>query len=135
MAKETGLGWTTCSVDDSAGAVKTIINDITNISFATPRGVQDVTGIDKSAIERLLLLADASVDSNGVFNDAVDQSHDVFKTVPSTSVVRTVTLTVSGQTLAGEFLFSDYALTRAADGSFTWSAPGALADGTVPTWA
>ena len=105
------------------------------MSFATPRGVQDVTGIDKSAIERLLLLADASVDLNGVFNDAVDQSHDVFKTVPSTSVARTVTLTVSGQTLAGEFLFSDYALTRAADGSFTWSAPGALADGTVPLWA
>ena len=135
MAKETGLGWTTASVDDSASAVKTIINDITNMSFATPRGVQDVTGIDKSAMERLLLLADASVDLNGVFNDAVDQSHDVFKTVPSTSVARTVTLTVSGQTLAGEFLFSDYALTRAADGSFTWSAPGALADGTVPTWA
>jgi hypothetical protein len=135
MAKETGLGWTACTVDDSAAAAQTIINDFTNISFATPRGVQDVTGIDKSAMERLLLLADASVDLNGVFNDATDQSHDVFKTVPSTSVARTVTLTVSGQTLAGEYLFTDYALTRAADGSLTFSAPGVLADGTVPTWS
>lgn len=135
MTKETGLGWTAATVDDSATAPQTIINDFTNISFATPRGVQDVTGIDKSAMERLLLLADASVDFNGVFNDAANQSHDVFKTVPSTSVVRTVTLTVSGQTLAGEYLFTDYALTRAADGSLTFSAPGVLADGTVPTWA
>jgi hypothetical protein len=135
MAKETGLGWTAASVDDSSNAVKTIINDLTNISFATPRGVQDVTGIDKSAMERLLLLADASVDLNGVFNDATDQSHDVFKTVPSTSVARTVTLTVSAQTLAGEYLFTDYALTRAGDGSLTFSAPGVLATGVVPTWS
>ena len=135
MPKESGLGWTAATVDDSAAAAQTIINDFTNISFSTPRGVQDVTGIDKSAMERLLLLADASVDFNGVFNDATDQSHDVFKTVPSTSVARTVTLTVSGQTLVGEYLFTDYALTRAGDGSLTFSAPGVLADGTVPLWA
>lgn len=97
--------------------------------------MQDVTGIDKSAMERLLLLTDFSVTPNGVFNDATDFSHDVFKTVPSTSVARTVTITVSGQTLANEVLFTDYALTRAADGSLTWTAPGVLADGTVPTWS
>ncbi len=135
MAKETGLGITTLSVDDAASAVKTIINDITNFSFATPRGVQDVTGVDKSAMERLLLLADASVQLNGVFNDATDQAHDVFKTVPSTSVARTVTLVVSAQTLPGEYLFTDYALARAGDGSLTWTAPGVLATGVVPTWS
>ncbi len=135
MSKETGLGWTAASVDASDTTVKTIINDLTNISFATPRGVQDVTGIDKSAMERLLLLADASVDLNGVFNPAADQSHAVFKTVPSSSVARTVTLTISSQTLAGEYLFTDYALTRAGDGSLTFSAPGVLATGVVPTWS
>ena len=62
-------------------------------------------------------------------------SHDVFKTVPSTSVARTTTATVSGDTLAGEILYTDYSLTRGADGSLTWTAPGVLADGTVPTWA
>jgi len=136
MAKETGLGITTLSIDDSGATARAIINDITNFAVSTPRGVQDVTGVDKSAMERLLLLADASVQLNGVFNDAANVSaHDVFKTVPSTSVARTVTLVVSAQTLAGEYLFSDYALTRAADGSLTWTAPGALSDGTVPTWA
>lgn len=129
------MGWTTLSVDSSAGAVKAIKNDITNFAFATPRAVQDVTGVDKSAIERLLLLADFSIALTGVFNDATDMSHDVFKTVPSTSVARTVTLVVSGQTLANECLFTDYSLTRAADGAFTFAAPGVLSDGTVPTWA
>jgi hypothetical protein len=135
MAKESGLGWTTLSVDDSAGAAKDIRNDVTNFTFSTPRGVQDTTGVDKSAIERLLLLADFSITLNGVFNDAADQAHAVFKTVPSTSVARTVTLTVSGQTLANECLFTDYNLTRAQTGELTFTAPGVLSDGQVPTWS
>lgn len=134
MAKESGLAWTTCSVDDSAGTARDIRNDITNLEFATPRAVQDVTGIDKSAMERLLLLADFSITLNGVFNDAANASHDVFKTVPSTSVARTVSLTVSGQSLANECLFTDYPLSRADDGALTWAVPGVLSDGTVPTW-
>lgn len=135
MAKENGLGWTTLSVDDSAGSAQAIKNDITNLAISTPRAVQDVTGIDKSAMERLLLLADASITLNGVFNDAAGASHVVFKTVPSTSVARTTTATVSGQTLANELLYTDYQLTRADDGALTWSAPGVLADGTVPAWS
>jgi hypothetical protein len=135
MAKESGLGWTTLSVDNSAGTVKDIKNDVTSMDFATPREVQEVTGVDKSAMERLLLLADFSIDLNGVFNDATDKSHDVFKTVPSTSVARTVSLAVSGQTLNNEVLFTDYAFTRGEKGELTWKAPGMLADGTVPTWS
>lgn len=135
MAKESGLGWTTLSVDDSAGSPQVIKNDVTNFEFATPRGVQDVTGVDKSAMERLLLLADFSITLNGVFNDAANFSHAVLKTVPSTSVNRTVSLAVSGQTLANECLFTDYSLNRGDDGSLTWQAPGVLSDGTVPTWS
>lgn len=135
MAKESGLGWSTLSVDDSSGTPRDIRNDVTNFQFAMPRAVQDVTGVDKSAMERLLLLADFSITLNGVFNDAANASHSVFKTVPSTSVARTVSLGVSGQTLANECLFTDYNLTRAQDGSLTWSAPGVLSDGTVPTWS
>lgn len=135
MAKESGLGWTTLSVDNSAGSVNAIKNDVTNFQFATPRGVQDSTGVDKSAIERILLLADMSVTLNGPFDDGANLAHDTFKTVPSTSVARTTTLAVSGQTLAAELLYTDYSMTRAQDGSLLWTAPGVLADGTVPTWA
>jgi hypothetical protein len=122
-------------VDDSAGTPNAIKNDVTNLQFATPRAVQDVTGIDKSAMERLLLLADFSITLNGVFNDAASGSHVTFKTVSSTNVARTVSLAVSGQTLACETLFTDYAMTRGNDGALTWSAPGVLADGTVPAWS
>jgi len=138
MAKQTGLAWTTCSVDDSGGTVRAIINDVTDLSISTPRGVQDVTGIDRSAYERLLLLADMSVTLNGVANlGAVPSAtaHGVFATVPSTSVNRTTTLTIGGKTLAAELLYTDYSLSRAASGELTWTAPGVLADGAVPTWA
>lgn len=136
MPKETGLGWTALDVDDSAGVAQDIRNDVTNFQFATPRGVQDVTGIDKSAMERLLLLADFSITLNFVFNDdTADSVHDVFKDVPSTSVARTTTITVSGQTLAPEVLYTDYSYNRNADGSLTGTAPGVLANGVVPTWS
>ncbi|WP_225840316.1 hypothetical protein [Streptomyces sp. NK08204] len=135
MAKQSGLGWTTCSVDDASGTPQPIINDVTNLQFSTPRGVQDVTGINKSAYERLLLLADFSITLNIVFNPAANQAHDVFKTVPSTSVLRTTTLTVASKTLANEVLYTDYPLTRSDSGEFTASVPGVLGDGTVPTWA
>lgn len=134
MTKESGLGFSV-SVDDQAGpTARDISNDITNFNFATPRGVQDTTGVDKSAMERLLLLADFSITLNGVFNDASNMSHDVFKTVTSTATARTVTLAISGQQLDAEALFTDYTLTRAQDGSLTWSAPGVLADGTAAAW-
>ena len=134
MAKEGGFPFAV-SVDDGAAALQVISSDVTNFAFATPRGVQDVTGVDKSAIERLPLLADFSVTLNGVFNDAANMSHAVLKTVSSTSTVRTVTLAVSGQTLTNECVFSDYSLTRAQDGSLVWTAPGVLANGAVPTWS
>ena len=134
MAKESGLGMAV-AIDDSGGSARTISNDITNFDFAIPRAMQDVTGLDKSAQERLLLLADFSLTANGVFNDASNMSHDVLKTVSSTSVARTITITVSGQSLPNECFITDYALTRGAGGELTWTAPAVLTGGTVPTWA
>jgi hypothetical protein len=136
MAKESGLAWTTCSVDDSSGSLQAIINDVTNLEFATPRGVQETTGIDKSAIERLLLLADFSCTLNGVFNDAATTgAHTVLKTAGSFTGNRTLTLVVSGQTLTNETVQTDFAMTRAAGGELTWSAPFVLSTGVVPTWS
>jgi hypothetical protein len=134
MAKESGLGMSVI-IDDSGGSARTISNDITTIDISTPREESDITGLDKSAHERLLLLADFSVSISGVFNDASNMSHDVFKTVPSSSVARTTTTAISGQTLPGELFYTDYAVARGGDGSLVWSAPGALAGGVVPTWA
>lgn len=122
-------------MDDSSGTARDIRNDLTNLDWSMPRGVQDVTGIDKSAIERLLLLADFSGTMNGVFDPGSNLAHAVLKTVSSTSVNRTIGIVISAQTLNNECLITDYALTRAASGEFTFSAPFSLADGAVPTWS
>jgi hypothetical protein len=136
MSKVTGLNWTTLSVGDATNTAEAIKNDFTNMTFSTPRAVLDVTGVDKLAFERLLGLADFTFTGTGVFNPAASPSaHDVLHTVPSTSVARTTTLTTNGKTLAGNLLFTDYAITRAVGGMLTFSAPGVLADGAVPTWA
>jgi hypothetical protein len=134
MAKESGIGMS-IAVDDSGSSARTISNDITDWSLSTPRNVQVVTGLDKSAEERLQLLADFTVTLNGIFDDGTNVAHTVFSTVSSSSVARTVTITVSGQVLPNETFFNDYALTRAASGELTWSCPGTLSGGTVPTWA
>jgi hypothetical protein len=133
--KLSGLGGAV-SVADSSASAQTITDDVTNWTLSTPRAVQDVTGVGKSANERILLLADISVTLNGVFDDASDMSHEVFSTVPSTSVARAVVLTPTSDNpeLAFNALFTDYQLTRAATGELTWQVPGVLADGTVPTW-
>lgn len=133
MAKATGLGWTTCSFDDSTGTPVVIKNDVTDIQFATPRGTQDVTGIDRSAYERLLLLADFSASLKGVFNASV--SHPAMRTIPSTSVVRTLSLTVNAVSLNNEVIATDYQIARGNGGELTWTVPVVLADGTVPTWS
>ncbi|MGD9749789.1 MAG: hypothetical protein AB7W59_02220 [Acidimicrobiia bacterium] len=124
------------AVDDSGGVARTMSNSVTTAEWDTPREELVVTGVDKSATERLLGLADFTVTFEGTLDTTADVgAHFVFRTVPSTSVARTVTLTIASQVLACETLFTSYALTREDDGGANWSAEGALASGTVPTWA
>lgn len=132
MAKESGLGWTRLDVDDEAGVAQDVMDAVNSLDFSTPRGILEVTGISKSAMERLHGLADFSATLNFTFDDATaDSPHDVFKDL---SNVRTVGITVSAQLLSNECLFSDYSLSRGTDGSFSGTAPCVLANGVVPTW-
>jgi hypothetical protein len=133
MAKVSGLGWTTCSVDDASSTLRDVRNDCTNLEISTPYNIQEITGLDKSAMERLSLLADLQGTLNSVFNPSANQIHAVMS--GDLRVIRTVTNTVSAKTLSAECLFTDYALTRAASGEFTAQHPFVLADGTTPTWA
>lgn len=136
MAKSTGMALTTLSVGDSTNTIQDIRNDVTNFNFSTPRNTQDVTGVDKSAIERLALLADFSITLNGVFNPAANLSHVVFSgNVGLTN--RTVNLTMNTKNLnqTSAVLFTDYQITEGTDKSLTWTVPGVLSNGAVPTWS
>lgn len=134
MAKTTGLG-ATVTIDDSGGTGRAISNDITNYEFSTPRGVAEITGVDKSAMERQLLIADFSVSLDGIVNTSANQSHDVFKTIVTSTTTRTVVIVSGGATNTTECVFSEYTWTRGTDGKLPWSASGALADGTAPAWS
>lgn len=132
MAKENGLGWSVLDVDDEAGVAQDLREDVNSLEFATPRAVLEVTGIDKSAMERLHGLADFSATLTFTFDDdTADSVHDVFKDL---SNARTLLITVSAQILTNEVLFTDYALSRGNDGAFGGTAPCVLANGVVPTW-
>ena len=135
MAKESGLGWTTASRDDSGDSLRALVNDVTNVDFATPRNTQDITGMDKSSMERLLLLGDYSSTWTIIFNDASNTMHDVHKTVCSADATRSESLVVSGQTLNNEVLLTDYSLARAASGELVATCPAVLQSGTDPTWS
>lgn len=135
MAIESGLGWSAFSVDDSGGSARDIRTSTFNLDWTMPRGVQDITSLAESAMARLLLLADFSGTAAGGFDDEANLAHAVFKTVSSTSVERTMSIVISGQTLNNEVILTDYAQTRAQSGEFTWSVPFQLASGLVPTWS
>ena len=138
MAKESGLGLTV-TVDDVGGTARAISNDVTSCSFSIPSAVQDITGVNVSAFERLLLLADLTLTLNGVFNDAASTGQYTvlfaIRSLFAGEVGRTTAIAVSGQTLSDEVLYTELAYTRAMTGELTWSAPAMLSDGGVPAWA
>lgn len=134
--KTNGLG-ATVLVDDASSAAQTISNDLTDFQFATPRAVQDITGVDKSALERQLLLADYSATLKGVFDPGANLAHAVFKTIPSTSVDRNVKIEPTASStpyLSCLCALTDYNITRSNAGELTFQVSAVLADGTVPTW-
>ena len=133
MAKQTGIALDALSVDDASGTPVDIRASVTNWDLAFPRGIQDVTGQNAAAMDRLGLLADSSVNLTGVVDAAT--SHLVFKTVPTTSVGRTVTIDAGTPSVANEYFFTDYTWTRAQDGSLVWAAPGVLTGGVINAWA
>jgi len=98
-----------------------------------PPAQADVTKlVDKSAMERLQLLADFTVSGTTVFNPTSNAEHDVFKNLAN---ARTITMVHSSQTLANEAMITSASLTRSASGELTRSVSASLSDGTVPTWA
>jgi hypothetical protein len=131
VAKEPGIT-STISVDDSGGTLRDISNDVLSFSVGTPNGLLDVTGVDKSAMERLIGLSDGTVQLTVAFNDAASTgSHTVFKTRTGT---RTFTWAQSGQTLSMEMLIGEASWARGADGSLIGTIGLSLQSGTVPVW-
>lgn len=130
MAKETGLG-----AHLSVGGVD-VSGDIGALSkigggFTT----QDVTGIDKSAFERIGLLRDGAMEWSAFFNPAAGAAHSVFSTLPTTDQIMTYHHTGLIGAPAASIVAKqvNYDPTRAADGAITVSG-SSLGNGYALEW-
>jgi hypothetical protein len=114
MAKRSGIG-ASFFVDeiDLSGDVGAIT------SAETMRNEQDVTGINKSAVERILTLRDGTMSFASFWNTATDQAVLTLQTMPRTDRICTLMLSSSlgdaAASIQGKQI--NYPITRAQDGS------------------
>ena len=112
-------------------ASNNISNDVLSFSFDTPYGVQEITGMDKSAVERLLLRADCTGSLTFAFNVDASRSHATLKTPGSKSFV----INFGGvATATFTAVTTNYALSVGADGAITGAASWQLSSGTAVAW-
>ena len=81
----------------------------------------DATSIDKSAVERLLGLADGAIEFNTFFNDVAGASHLALRTVPTTDIIAMYVQGGSVGDVAGCLVGkqNNYDHERGEDGSFS----------------
>jgi hypothetical protein len=128
MTKSSGLG------DALYIAGYDLSGDINSVKLAAPTAVQEVTGIDKSAIERIGLVRDGSVEYKAYFNPT--RAHPQLSLLPTTDQVLTYCRgTVLGNPAACLVAKQlNYDGTRADSGEFTF-AVNAVANGYGLEWA
>lgn len=117
MAKQSGLG------DRFAVGGYDLSGDIGSLQRVGggPAALQDVTGINKSAFERLGLQVAGEIGWSGYFNDAVGALHPVAKLLPTGDTMATYGRGASLGSPAACLVCKEitYDMTRAADGSLT----------------
>tara|TARA_Y100000310_G_scaffold145001_1_gene144357 strand:- start:367 stop:1113 length:747 start_codon:yes stop_codon:yes gene_type:complete len=100
-----------------------------------PRGLLDITAINKSAVERLNGRSDATLSFNTWFNDATEQEHAALSGLVTTD--RIVLWAMGGSTGDAACAFPakqlDYDGSRGADGSLAFSV-SCVADGVAADW-
>ncbi len=114
-----------------------VSGDIGSISsIGSSRAVQDVTGIDKYAMERLSLLADGEMSFSAFLNAATDQAHDAFKALPDadTQMMYFMSTTLGAPVGALNAKRVDYAPSRGNDGSITIAING-MSNGDAIEWS
>jgi hypothetical protein len=116
VSKQSGLG------DNLYVGGYDLSGDIGAIDTITsPRAVQDVTGIDKSAMERLHLLRDGTMEFTSFWNSTTGQAQDRLSLLPYTDVIcsycRGTSLGSPGAAMVAKQV--DYNPSRGIDGSLT----------------
>jgi hypothetical protein len=132
MTKFAGLS-VVVNVDNTAGSPVNVSNDVSSISSNGSIGEQVVTGLDKTAEERIQLVEDVEyvLAGRGVASAATRAV--LWENLRTT---RTVTIDLpDSATVAAEVFFYGFQWGRADDGAFTWSTTMRLNNGTAPAWS
>ncbi|MGW8326473.1 hypothetical protein ACWGLE_01055 [Streptomyces sp. NPDC055897] len=128
MTKSSGLG------DNLYIAGVNLSGDINSVKLASPSATQDVTGIDKSAYERIGLVRDGSIEYKAFFN--VSGAHPQLSLLPTSDQILTycrgTTLGAPAACLVAKQL--NYDGTRSDSGEFTFAVT-ASANGYGLEWA
>jgi hypothetical protein len=125
VAKVSGLTTSTTIAGNN------ISNDVLSFNVDTPYGTQDVTGLDKSAMEKIMLRADCTGTLTFAFNTAASQSHATLKTPGS----KTFVIVFPGPaTLTFTAVTTGYNLAFGADGSLIGTCNWELSSGTAAAW-
>ena len=90
-------------------------------TLSTPRGTQDVTGVDKNAHEVLLTQSDGAISWSSFFNDESGGTHLTLGALPTTDVqiMYETGVTLGDPAFCAVVKLIDYAPSRGADGSLT----------------
>ena len=106
----------TVTIDSGEGTPRIITNDVLSVTLETTRDLADVTGVDKTAKQRLGMLNDATVTLTGAWNPAANPTfYSCFKDIATTNIDRSVVLVYPGPaTFTGEMALEsvNYAMTN-----------------------
>jgi len=130
MAKQSGLG------DNLYIDGNNVSGDVGSLdTIATPINLLDVTGIDKSAHERITAIRTGEIKFTAFFNAATGKIHSVLKTLPRTDRIVTYCRGTTIGNPAASLLAKQigYDGKRAADGSYLF-AVDALSNGYGLEW-
>lgn len=132
MAIKSGIT-TTLTVDNGSGTPVNISAYTTSVQCGLPTNLVDITTLDKSAVARLALLKDFTVQATGQYATEVMA---VFKNDPGNLRTTAVGLANATDTITAEMLLADFQpYNRDQAGNATWSVTLNLGDGAVPVWS
>lgn len=132
MAKFAGLS-VVVSIDNTGGTPVDVSNSISNISMKGSIGEQVVTGLDKSAEERLQLIEDGEYTISGRGYPPSAHRAVLWENLRTT---RTLTIDLpDSATCTAEVFFFGLNIGRGDDASATWDLTMKLNNGTAPAWS
>lgn len=103
--------------------------------ISTPRSVHDVTGLDKSAMERILGLADVQAAYDAFFNDAGDLWTELSALpIADRSMIWAFGPAIGDPGFGATVKHIDFPLSRGADGGLSSSPSAQGSAGAIPGW-